>query len=538
MLRHKELIEKMSLEDLASQILCQEIYDYDDPEKIEKKLADLKPGSLFVTDMSPEKIKMYTDMANKYSVTPVMVASDIEYGPETAIKNSGYFPHPMAWGACNDEGLIEQAGRISAQISRKAGVHWTFSPVVDINFNYNSPECNIRSVSDNPERVIKIAGAFLKGLQTDNLMAAAVKHFPGQGVDDRSTHFVTTINTLSKEEWMNSYGKVYKKMFEMGAMSVMIGHIGLPCFDDEVEENFGVLPACFSKNLLTNLLKGELGFKGCVVSDAMTMIGACSRIDSDKEVPVRYLNAGGDVILFPEPGDAKSIVDGVKSGKLPLERLQDAVDRFLSLKEQVGLLKENNPQFESSIVVEDTVSNVAAKIADKSITLVRNYKNIIPKDIKKDSKVLVLGVFEPYFQRKPTGKEFAPLIDEFEKYGAKVDYIFNAQYDEIQNILPEYDLVVAACKMSSADYHGGTLRLGWNHVMVFWRAYSLRHPNFVLVSFGDPYKLYDLPYLHEYINAYSFAPESQRAAAKVIMGKIEPQGKSPVGLKGFFERQD
>ena len=93
MLKHKELIEKMSLEDLASQILCQEIYDYDDPEKIEKKLADLKPGSLFVTDMSPEKIKMYTDMANKYSVTPVMVASDIEYGPETAIKNSGYFPH-------------------------------------------------------------------------------------------------------------------------------------------------------------------------------------------------------------------------------------------------------------------------------------------------------------------------------------------------------------------------------------------------------------------------------------------------------------
>ena len=120
----------------------------------------------------------------------------------------------MAWGACDDEELIEKAGIATAQICRKNGIQLTYSPLVDINYNKNNPVVNTRAVSDSPEQVVKIAGAYLRGLQKDNCMAATCKHFPGDGMDDRNQHFCTTINPMSKDEWMKTYGYVYKEMIK------------------------------------------------------------------------------------------------------------------------------------------------------------------------------------------------------------------------------------------------------------------------------------------------------------------------------------
>jgi hypothetical protein len=115
--------------------------------------------------------------------------------------------------------------------------------------------------------------------------------------------------------------------------------------------------------------------------------------------------------------------------------------------------------------------------------------------------------------------------------------MINPKHKDVQPILGDYEAVLLNCRMSSENYHGATLRIGWNNIMVLWRAYVLQHPNFVFTSFGDPYKLYDAPYLKTYINAYSGDPTSQRAAAKVLLGKLKPQGKNPVAFKGFFERE-
>ena len=131
-------------------------------------------------------------------------------------------------------------------------------------------------------------------------------------------------------------------------------------------------------------------------------------------------------------------------------------------------------------------------------------------------------------------KEFDAFIEEFEKEGYRVDLMINPKHKDVQPILGDYEAVLLNCRMSSENYHGATLRIGWNNIMVLWRAYVLQHPNFVFTSFGDPYKLYDAPYLKTYINAYSGDPTSQRAAAKVLLGKLKPQGKNPVAFKGFF----
>ena len=314
----------------------------------------------------------------------------------------------------------------------------------------------------------------------------------------------------------------------------MAGHVALPAYETECDPIYGYPPAVFSKSILTDLLKGELGFDGCIVSDARSMIGASACVRDLKEISLKFLRAGGDMVLFPEPTDYQVILDALRSGELGLERVKDAVRRILRLKQKANLF-EDYPELEEKDT--ESVSDIAQSLADKSIKVIRDYAGILPLKLKKGGKILVISVLEPYFQKPPTGKEFDAFIEEFKKEGYQVDLMINPKHKDVQPLLGDYEAVLLNCKMRSEDYHGATLRIGWNNIMVLWRAYVLQHPNFVFTSFGDPYKLYDAPYLKTYINAYSGDSTSQRAVAKVLLGKLKPQGKNPVEFKGFFERE-
>ena len=369
-----------------------------------------------------------------------------------------------------------------------------------------------------------------------NLIACA-KHFPGQGRDERNSHFVTTINDLSKEEWMQTYGRVYKEMIAQGVPSIMVGHGALPAYEKDIDPIFGAPPAVLSYSLMTELLKGELGFDGCIVSDAMSMIGVAARVKNLEDLAVDYLNAGGDMILFPEPTDYDNILAAVKSGKLSMTRLKDAVRRVLKLK-MAARLFEDQAAFEAEIpdVTQEDIVKISQKIANKSIKVVRDYNGVLPLRPTKGKKALFLNMLEPYGGIRYN--EFNAMQDEFEKNGYMVKQLFNAGHKQIKEIMDEYDVVIVNCKMSSKDYHGSTLRVGWSTIMTFWRGYVLQHPNFLFVSYGDPYKLYDMPYLKEYINAFSYTAESQRAVVNVILGNIPAVGKNPVEFEGFFKRED
>ncbi len=532
----EERLQGLKLEDLVGQLLCFEIYDTDNPDKIEKILSKIKPGGIFMAGMPSEKIKMYADMTNKYTKVPVIVTGDMEDGPESAIKGTGLIPQAMALGAADDVALAEEAGRAVGDICRQNGVHWGFGPAVDINYNFKCCESNIRSFSDSPEQVIKIGKAYVDGLQYNDNLIPCCKHFPGQGMDERNSHFVTAINSLSKEEWMQTYGKVYKAFIEADIPSIMVGHGCFPAAQIGEEDENGPLPAVLSKALMTDLLKGELGFNGCIVSDAMSMVGVAARVSDLKELAIRFINAGGDMILFPEPTAYDDLMEAIQSGEISEERLYDAVVRIFRVKEKARLFSDQIPVTAKNVTHED-LSAVSQKIADKSIKIVRDYKNVLPLKLEEGAKILMINVLEPFFHGKPTGNEFKALREELESMGYQVDELINVQHDEIQPIMNDYDAILVNCKMSSKDYHGGSLRMGWNQIMTFWRGYVLQHPNFVFTSFGDPYKLYDMPYLKEYINAFSFTDESQRAVAKVIMGKIKAMGKNPVELTGCFERE-
>ncbi len=531
----EKIVNELSLKELIGQTFCLYVSPKTDIKELEKRAEYMRPGGIFFTGMSAEKAKECIDAVSKYVKLPLVVTSDIEDGPHNVISGTPTIPMQMALGACGDEALVEKAGLLTGQICRKYGVHWGFNPVVDLNLNFRSPECNVRSISDDADHVIKIASAYMKGFRKDGLMACSIKHFPGQGIDERNTHLSLSENSLSKSEWLDSYGKVYKELFKQGVDSVMLGHISLPAFQTEKDE-FGYLPATISKELVTDLLKGELGFKGVVISDAMGMCGATCRMKFD-DLPIAFLKAGGDMILFPKEKAVEDITNAVNSGELGLERLRDAVSRIIKLKDNLHLFEKG---YFNNLEVSGNLEDVANKIAEKSLTVLRDFDNLLPVKLEKNSKVLMLNIIEPFFNKPPKGIEFLPLKQELESRGYTVDYIDNVGenlYNEVNKIKNNYDLILINSYLSSRNYNGGSMRVGWNSAMLFWDGYVLDHPRVVFTSFGDPYKIFDYPFVRTYINAYSNYKESQLAVVKLILGDIKAQGKSPVELKGYFNRE-
>ena len=534
--KYADIVDKLTFDELIGQLMCVSVSASFTPEKFEEYCKARKPGGIFVLRRTGEEVKTYLEIANRYSPVPVIVASDIEHGPGMGLLGQRMLPDSMAWGACNDAELLKKAGEETAKICRKNNVHWTFAPVVDLNINPDNPESNIRSISDEPSRVAAMAGAHMEGMQEKGYMVTACKHFPGQGMDDRNSHFVTVDNSLSQRKWMASYGKVYKEMIHRGTPSIMTGHITLPAFQPQDEGPLGPLPATLSKALMTDLLKGKLGFKGCIVSDAMGMIGASSHCPID-EMIVKFFNAGGDMYLFPRPIDYDFLKTAAKDGTISMERLRDAAIRVMYLKDRARLF-EDQEKVLSEIEDEVAIGDTAQKIADKSICVVRNESGIIPTDLPKGSKILLVNAMEDFFHKPPVGNEFEPLKKALTDAGHQVTELFTPTYVQVKEERDKYDMILVNLRYSSRNCHGGSLRIAWDNIDAFWHSYIFQHPKTILTSFGDPYKIREFPYVKTYINAFSDTEDSQRAVAKVILGQIPAQGKNPVNFPPYFTRED
>lgn len=535
-----EILRNLTLDEKIGQLLCYDLtglLDRGDLDGIEKYAQNTMPGSFFIGEVSKEKIDTARKIFEKYSKLPILVAADVEFGPGSiCAQDSGEvaLPYPMAWGACDDADLIEKAHIATAERCRELGVHWSYAPVVDINMNMQNPEANIRAISDSADQVIKIATAAVRGLQSEGLIVAGCKHFPGEGVDGRNSHMSVTYNDLPFDEWMNTFGRVYKAMFKEGAASVMVGHIALPSYDEPINDWIGCPPCTFSRKLMTDLLKGELGFDGCIVSDAMTMAGASVVVHVNR-VAVEFIKAGGDMVLFPKIEYFDYIKEAVLSGEISMERLDDAVSRVLKLKERARLF-EDQAEVLKCIKHEYDLAEISKQIEEKSITLIRNYGKVVPFNLKPGAKVVMINL-----QKEGTQSRIALPLAEMEKdlkeRGFKVDVFVNPGRPDVADALKEADAIFVNLKISSRDYIGATLRLTRVHTALMWSGFLTQYENVVFASFGDPYKLYDYPYVKNYINVYSPTPGSQRAYVRAVLGEIPFEGKSPIELKGMIKRE-
>ena len=533
------IIDNMTLDELCGQLIN---YDLTAPpfpkENFEKICAMTHPGSIYVnysarSDGKP--IDEYAvnrslcETAEKYSPVPVIVTSD----GGTGIVNE--IPDGMAWGATDDPELIREFGREFAKALRSTGVHVFLGPVVDINYNKDNPITSTRAFSDSSEHVIKMAGAYVEGLSQNDRIIVCCKHFPGDGTDDRNQHICTTVNRKKKEEWFKTYGKVYSEMLRRGSRAVMCAHISFPSWqpEEEIDPVCGYLPGSLSKSIMTDLLKGSLGFDGCIISDAMNMIGAVA-VCSREELGVRFINAGGDMMLFSHPEDYFNIKKAGKSGKISGERLRDAVRRVLAMKNRVGLLDGKG---EEHTEYSGNINALIKEASRRFFRIERNADGILPLKLNRGDRILMITMLP---ERSDCRRKdvFAPLKQELEERGFQVDEKFTPFiHTELENVCNEYECVLINSPSNPFFSNAGTLRLGADHIGPFWDGLGLRHPKLIYTSFGNPYQLYEFPFLHTYINAFSVNSDAQKAFVAMLFGEIPAEGKNPVRLDGFFERE-
>ncbi len=527
-------LQRMTLDEKIGQLLCWEITPpalRDNPARILEVAERFCLGSLFVYDWASAQISALTAELDRRTPIPVLIASDLEHGAGPAIPDAIEFPFQMAVGAANDEALAETMGRAAARQGAAAGVQWSYSPVADINYNRMNPVVNVRAFGDDPERVARMTAAVIRGMQRDNLMAATAKHFPGDGVDDRDQHICTSVNSFSLTRWWKTYGKVWRRVIREDVMSIMAGHIALPCVDPG-EGYVGGIPATLSSRLQVDLLRQELGFRGCLVSDAIPMIGIGSHVRGD-ELAVRNVAAGSDVVLFCEPErDFTALKRAVENGTISEERLHDAVRHVLLMKARLGSLETRRSV--PAVTAEELAEyqSAARTIADKAATVTRNLEGTLPLRLKPGAKVLTVtlkydsgsGLGQDHGERY---RDLTVVDEELRRRGLVVDH---ARNDMALARKEDYEAVFINVKILPHCLPG-TMRMVGPLAFQFWNSVLPEARNPVITAFGNPYLADEIPSARTLLLMYDASPEAQRAAVAAWLGEQEASGTSPVNLE-------
>lgn len=278
------------------------------------------------------------------SKIPLIIACNTENGGNGACSNGTMIGAQTKIGATGDAKYAKALGKMANTEAAAIGCNLSFAPVSDIYYNWHNPVVGLRTYGNDPQRVMEMTQAYMEGAHEVPGFCCAAKHFPGDGLDDRDQHVANSVNTFSCEEWDATFGKIYANLIDNGLEAIMAGHIMLPSYTRAMNPDIkddDIMPATLSKELLTDLLKGKMGFNGMVLTDASHMVGLTCRMKRSDMIPAA-IAAGCDMFLFfnDMDEDFASMMNGYKNGVITDERLDDALHRILALKAHMGLHKK------------------------------------------------------------------------------------------------------------------------------------------------------------------------------------------------------
>jgi beta-N-acetylhexosaminidase len=508
-------------EDKVAQLLIPTLgaYDYR-REAVDTFLAERALGGIFVGIADRDRHREEIAKLQARCSVPMVVASDLEAGAGHFVRGGVAFPEPLAVAAADDAWLAYTLGAAAAREGREVGIHWTFAPVVDVNVNPDNPIANTRSLGDDPWRVARLAEAIARGMQEHGL-AACAKHFPGDGVDDLDQHTVTSVNSLSRQEWHRISGFPFRQAIDAGIWSVMVGHIALPAWDDSQNACGVYRPASISHTLVTGLLRGELGFQGLIVTDDMNM-GGVAGYAKRRERTVACIAAGCDMLLFPKlPDDYATLVHAVRSGTLPERRVDEAVRRILAFKARLNL--HAGTLFGPAVVAQErqAYAEASRRIAAAAVVKVRDLQATLPiRHLRPGARVLTITLASDF--------QDVPEVDKaLRERGYHVDHAYNPDDLRLSDQTFAYDAVFVNFVFKGM-WGVQSVRSVGTHNRIFIGGFYSDHPCVVFTSFGSPYHLRMFSTLPNYLNVHSSSPDSQRTAVQVWFGEAEACATSPV----------
>ena len=515
-------------------------------QRIVEMVEEQGVGGIILSVGSPTEAAAKVNELQRRARLPLLVAADLERGAGYRFNGAVYlpgaislggateFPPLMAVGATGDETLALEMGRITGREARALGIHTPFAPVLDVNNNPDNPIINIRSFGEDPREVARLGRAFIRGIQEEGLFATG-KHFPGHGDTETDSHLDLPVIRVDRARLDSMELLPFREAIEEGLGGMMTAHLLVPELSNRED-----LPTTLSPAVLTGLLKEEMGFEGLIFTDAMDM-AAIDRRYSRQEATVLAIEAGADVILMPLDVEVavQGVVEAVEEGRLLEERLDESVLKILRAKEKLGLNENRQIPLEevSRRVGIPEHQAVAQEVADRSMTLLRNERNLLPLLGTRSARVLSLSF------RRPSDL----LAGRFLNAGLRARYprLVTAEldvdtpgeiYDALLRRARTTQLVVVSLYVMVVT-SSGTVAIP-EEVNEFIQGLAQARIPHVVISFGNPYLVADFPDVQSYLLAWHGTEVSQRAAAKALFGEIPIEGRAPIKIPPVFQIGD
>lgn len=551
-----QTIKSMSDEEKVGQLFFQ-LTASQDEEYLKELTEKYHVGGCRYNAMDSEKVKRQNEILQKYSKIPLFIACNTEMGGNGAFSDGTYVGSGIKIAATDDPRFAEELGRISGIEATSAGCNMAFAPVCDIHKNWQNTEIVSRAFGSDTERVADMSAAYVKGAHSVEGFASVAKHFPGNGYDLRDAHVSNCVNPLGEKAWLESFGAVYKRLFDEGVDAVMGGHIMMPLYMKDIygiTEPEKILPATLCPEIMTDLLRGTLGFNGMVVSDASHMVAMTNRMTRREMLPT-CINAGCDMFLFfndPDE-DYSTMLEAYKSGTISEERMTEALKRILGLKAKLGLHRKGGASRPVSSKKSDH-EKVAADISNRAITLVKHKDNTLPITPQKYKRIMIVsikgaeGPMDAFIkmamgesQKVPPAEELKRRLTEkgFEVfiYESPIEKIkkqiaegekpslnlYFAGKNAVADFVAEQDLVITLFDVTVGRPSFGMSKGGGE---IPWYVFELP---VIAISVNSPTMLADVPQVRTYINAYDSKPHTLDALVdKLLSGPHAFLGKDPI----------
>ncbi len=533
-------LKRLSLEEKVAQLVFPSTpgtyyaQDSDPWRELEKYVTKRKVGGLVLSIGDVYEYALMVNKLQKASDIPLLIAGDFEYGAAMRVHRATMFPRAMAIGATRNPGYAYEVGRATADEARALGIHQNFAPTIDVNNNPRNPVINTRSYGDDVKLVTEMGTAFVRGTQEGG-MIATVKHFPGHGDTDVDTHLGMVTLNYSKQHFDSIEFPPFRAAIKAGVKSVMVGHIALPAYDTGKG-----IPATVSPRITTDLLRKEFHFDGLIVTDAMRMRGVASKYSSG-EASVLAIKAGTDIVLMPSDIDVAidAIIAAVKRGDISEQRIDASVRRVLQTKQDMRLDLDRmvNVGKISSVVSTRGHEMLAMQIARRAVTVLGNKSEILPLSPVDTKKIVDINVSDT--EDPKNGRSFHSMLHdrrlnvEFAKVDPRSD---DAEYDSALEMAAGADVIIFQLNLStrSGEMTGFVSR---RQKEFLTRACALGKP-VIVISFGNPYVIMDLPKVDAYVCAYSDAEVMQQAVAEVLFAESPAEGKLPITIPGVYKFGD
>jgi len=524
------VLQTLTLDEKIAQLLMVAAYSNKDTrhvKEIDSLVSVYKIGGLIFMQGGPVR---QAELYNRYqqkSKIPLLISIDGEWGLAMRLDSVVKYPWQMTLGAIQDNSLIYQMGVDIGKQCQRLGIQVNFAPVVDINVNPKNPIINARSFGENKYKVAEKGVAYMKGMQSVNVLANA-KHFPGHGDTDTDSHKALPIINHSKERIDKLELYPFKELIGEGLASMMVAHLFIPAYDTSANT-----ATTLSKNVVTHLLKDSLKFEGLVFTDALNMKGVSS-FHSPGYVDVKALLAGNDVLLFSEnvPTAISEIKKAIVNGEIDSLEIERRCLKVLNAKAWSGVVTNTivDTKNLTAELNKKEYELLNRKLYESALTVIQNKNKLVPLQNLNQLSIVSLAIGE---------EEYIEFQNTLKLYN-DVESVFTSEVNETNknkliDTLQSYNTVVVSLHNSD--------KTPWKKYKISKETNELitelsRTKNVILVNFMNPYSLLNFTNLESVnttILAYQNNKYTNSAAAQLIFGAIGANGKLPVTISNMYK---